>query len=305
MPSARGSSSTAATSAKRMRSAIASARAGGTAECRLADLADVEACRGVVRFTIETFGGIDVLVNNAASVARGYIEDAPVELWDAIMAVNLRAPFLCLQEAVKSMKTRGGGSIVNIGSVNAYIGEPKLGPYSVSKGGLMTLTRNAAASLNRYRIRVNQLNVGWTLTEGEERVKRAEGQRTGMAGRGNRHPALRPAALAPRHRPRRGLLRLGRQCPHNRRGHGSRAVSGRRAAELVGNRTCRRASASFRSAISTSSSTAAMPSSSGSATRRRSAAKASSTTTASSAASRRPTSSRSRVRCARRGRSRR
>jgi NAD(P)-dependent dehydrogenase (short-subunit alcohol dehydrogenase family) len=150
--------------------------AGGTAECRIADLADIAACRGVVRFTIEKFGGIDVLVNNAASVARGYIEDVPVELWDAIMAVNLRAPFLCLQEAVKSMKTRGGGSIVNIGSVNAYIGEPKLGPYSVSKGGMMTLTRNAAASLNRYRIRVNQLNVGWTLTEGEERVKRTEGK---------------------------------------------------------------------------------------------------------------------------------
>jgi NAD(P)-dependent dehydrogenase (short-subunit alcohol dehydrogenase family) len=150
--------------------------AGGEAAVRIADLADVEACRGVVRFTIAHFGGIDVLVNNAASVARGYIEDAPVDLWDAIMAVNLRAPFLCLQEAVKSMKERGGGSIVNIGSVNAYIGEPKLGPYSVSKGGLMTLTRNAAASLNRYRIRVNQLNVGWTLTEGEERVKRAEGK---------------------------------------------------------------------------------------------------------------------------------
>jgi NAD(P)-dependent dehydrogenase (short-subunit alcohol dehydrogenase family) len=150
--------------------------AGGNAASCIADLADVEACRGVVRFAVEQFGGVDVLVNNAASVARGYIEDAPVELWDATMAVNLRAPFLCLQEAVKSMKLRGGGSIVNIGSVNAYIGEPKLGPYSVSKGGLMTLTRNAAASLNRYRIRVNQLNVGWTLTEGEERVKRAEGK---------------------------------------------------------------------------------------------------------------------------------
>jgi NAD(P)-dependent dehydrogenase (short-subunit alcohol dehydrogenase family) len=99
-----------------------------------------------------------------------------VELWDSVMAVNLRAPFLCLQEAVKSMKGRGGGSIVNIGSVNAYIGEPKLGPYSVSKGGLMTLTKNAASTLNRYRIRVNQLNVGWTLTEGEERVKREEGK---------------------------------------------------------------------------------------------------------------------------------
>lgn len=150
--------------------------AGGAVAWTACDLTNVESCRGLVRFAIEQYGGIDVLVNNAASVARGYIEDAPVELWDAIMALNLRAPFLCLQEAVTSMKTRGGGSIVNIGSVNAYIGEPKLGPYSVSKGGLMTLTRNAAASLNRYRIRVNQLNVGWTLTEGEERIKRAEGK---------------------------------------------------------------------------------------------------------------------------------
>ena len=129
----------------------------------------------LVRRTVDEWGGIDILVNNAASVARGYLEDASVELWDAIMHVNLRAPFLLLQEAVKSMKTRGGGSIVNIGSVNAYIGEPKLGPYSVSKGGLMTLTRNAAATLNRHRIRVNQINVGWTLTDGERRVKRLEG----------------------------------------------------------------------------------------------------------------------------------
>ena len=136
------------------------------------DLADVGVCRRIVHETVEAFGGIDVLVNNAANTSRGYLEDVPVEVWDTVMAVNLRAPFVCLQEAVKSMKTRGGGSIVNIGSVNAYIGEPKLGPYSVSKGGLMTLTRNAASTLNRYRIRVNQLNVGWTLTEGEDRVKR-------------------------------------------------------------------------------------------------------------------------------------
>ncbi len=92
------------------------------------------------------------------------------------MAVNLRAPFLCLQEAVQSMKTRGGGSIVNIGSINAYVGLPALGPYSVSKGGLMTMTKNAAMALGRYRIRVNQLNVGWTLTEGEEQVQRSDGK---------------------------------------------------------------------------------------------------------------------------------
>jgi NAD(P)-dependent dehydrogenase (short-subunit alcohol dehydrogenase family) len=138
------------------------------------DLTDVAVCRRTVQFTCEHYGGIDVLVNNAGCTSRAYLETAPVEFWDMMMHVNLRAPFLCLQEAVKSMKERGGGSIVNIGSVNAYIGEPKLGPYSVSKGGLMTMTRNAAAALSKYRIRVNQINVGWTLTEGEERVKRQE-----------------------------------------------------------------------------------------------------------------------------------
>jgi len=131
----------------------------------------------MVQAAIAWKGGLDVLVNNAGMVDRGYLEDAPVELWDDIMAVNLRAPFICLQEAVKSMKARGGGSIVNIGSVNAYVGAPKLGPYSVSKGGLMTMTRNAASALSRHRIRVNQLNVGWTLTEGEEAVQRKQGTR--------------------------------------------------------------------------------------------------------------------------------
>jgi NAD(P)-dependent dehydrogenase (short-subunit alcohol dehydrogenase family) len=163
--------------------AVARLKAAGFDSTALAaDLRDVDACRGMVQAAIAWNGGLDVLVNNAGMTDRGYLEDASVELWDDIMAVNLRAPFICLQEAVKSMKARGGGSIVNIGSINAYIGAPKLGPYSVSKGGLMTMTRNAAAALNRYRIRVNQLNVGWTLTEGEEAVQRKQGTRTDWLG---------------------------------------------------------------------------------------------------------------------------
>ena len=149
--------------------------AGHDSTAVTADLRDAGACRQMMQAAIAWKGGLDVLVNNAGMTDRGYLEDASVELWDDIMAVNLRAPFICLQEAVKSMKTRGGGSIVNIGSVNAYVGAPKLGPYSVSKGGLMTLTRNAAGALNRYRIRVNQLNVGWTLTEGEDAVQKKQG----------------------------------------------------------------------------------------------------------------------------------
>jgi NAD(P)-dependent dehydrogenase (short-subunit alcohol dehydrogenase family) len=150
---------------------------GGNACSIVADLADPAACRRIVQFTVEQYGGIDVLVNNAATLARGYLEDASVELWDRVMAVNLRAPFVCLQEAVKHMKARGG-AIINIGSINAYMGGRNLGPYSVSKGGLMTMTKNAASALGQYRIRVNQINAGWTLTEGERAIRRLQGDDT-------------------------------------------------------------------------------------------------------------------------------
>jgi len=149
---------------------------GGQVDWHRADLADAAACREIVAATVARFGALDVLVNNAALTTRGDIEHAPLEVIDSILAVNLRAPMLLMQAAIPHMRARGGGSIVNIGSVNAYIGEPKLCPYSVSKGGLMTLTKNAAATLSRDRIRVNQINVGWTLTEGEHKVKLLEGK---------------------------------------------------------------------------------------------------------------------------------
>ena len=152
-------------------------RTGGRQVAAVAgDLRNVEACRQVIRDVVGQHGGIDILINNAATTARASLEDATVEQWDTIMAVNLRAPFLLTQEAVPPMKARGGGSIVNIGSINAYVGLPQLGPYSVSKGALMTMTKNAALALGRHRIRVNQLNVGWTLTEGEEAVQRSDGK---------------------------------------------------------------------------------------------------------------------------------
>jgi len=152
------------------------AEAGGEGDWHRADLADAAACTGLIAFAVQRFGALDVLVNNAALTTRGDIEHAALEVIDSIIAVNLRAPMLLIQAAIPHMRVRGGGAVVNIGSVNAYIGEPKLCPYSVSKGGLMTLTRNTAATLNRDRIRVNQINVGWTLTEGEHKVKLLEGK---------------------------------------------------------------------------------------------------------------------------------
>jgi NAD(P)-dependent dehydrogenase (short-subunit alcohol dehydrogenase family) len=148
---------------------------GHRAASIVADLSDAAACRRVVQFAVDQYGGLDVLVNNAATLARGHLEDASVEVWDRVMAINLRAPFICLQEAVKHMKARGG-AIVNIGSINAYMGAPNLGPYSVSKGGMTTLTKNAAAALGKYRIRVNQINPGWTLTEGEQAIRAQMGE---------------------------------------------------------------------------------------------------------------------------------
>jgi len=141
------------------------------------DLREEAHCRAVIRQAVERFGRLDILVNNAGVVDRGNIETTSVELWDRIFAVNLRAPFILCQEAVKQMKERQSGCVINIGSVNAYVGMRKLLPYSASKGGLMTLTRNLAHYLTQYRIRVNQINPGWVLTEGEHQVQSvAEGR---------------------------------------------------------------------------------------------------------------------------------
>jgi NAD(P)-dependent dehydrogenase (short-subunit alcohol dehydrogenase family) len=141
--------------------------AGSQALLVTGDLRDESHCRSIVRAALARFGQVDILVNNAGVVHRGTIEDTSTELWDEIFAINLRAPFLLCQEAVRHMKDRQSGCIVNIGSVNAYCGIKRLLPYSASKGAMMTFTKNLANYLTKYRIRVNQINPGWVLTEGE------------------------------------------------------------------------------------------------------------------------------------------
>jgi NAD(P)-dependent dehydrogenase (short-subunit alcohol dehydrogenase family) len=148
--------------------------AGARAAFEASDLTDAAQCRQVVDRAAAHFGRLDILVNNAADTSRGDVRTTTIEEWDRIHAINLRAPFFLMQAAVPHLERQGGGVILNIGSVNAYIGEPKLTAYSSAKGGLMTLTKNAAAQLNAAKIRVNQINVGWTLTEGEEKVKREQ-----------------------------------------------------------------------------------------------------------------------------------
>jgi NAD(P)-dependent dehydrogenase (short-subunit alcohol dehydrogenase family) len=150
--------------------------AGGQAIFQRADASREADCRALIDRAVAAYGRLDVLVNNVGISTRGNIENTTVEMWDKIFAVNVRGAFICMQQAVTHMKPRQRGSIINIGSVNAYIGEPKLMAYSASKGALMTLTKNTASYLNQYRIRVNQINPGWTLTPNEQRVKLAEGK---------------------------------------------------------------------------------------------------------------------------------
>lgn len=140
---------------------------------RHADLSSVEDCRAVVAACEEAFGRVDALVNAAAITDRGTLIDTPPELFDRMMAVNLRAPFFLMQEAVKLMRRQNiAGAIVNIGSMSALAGQPFLAAYCASKGALATLTGNAAYALLRNRIRVNQLNLGWMASEGEDRIQR-------------------------------------------------------------------------------------------------------------------------------------
>ncbi|UCH27599.1 MAG: SDR family oxidoreductase [Trueperaceae bacterium] len=139
------------------------------------DLRAAESAPALIQATLAHYGRIDAVVNNAASTKRSDLETTDAGTFDDIVAVNLRAPLLLIREALPHFRAQGGGSVVNIGSVNAYCGEPNLLAYSISKGGLMTLTRNLADAYGSEKIRFNQLNLGWTLSENEIALKVKEG----------------------------------------------------------------------------------------------------------------------------------
>jgi NAD(P)-dependent dehydrogenase (short-subunit alcohol dehydrogenase family) len=143
----------------------------------IADLADPASYPLLVNKTVAAFGALHGLVNNAGIYPRNTVDEATSELFNEIMTINVKAPLLIAKEAVRVFRQqKTGGSIVNIGSLNAYCGEPILLIYSMSKGALMTMTRNLADALGSEKIRVNQLNIGWTPTESTiEAVKLAQG----------------------------------------------------------------------------------------------------------------------------------
>jgi len=136
----------------------------------VSDVAQAQACAAAV---IAAFGRVDCLVNAAGLTSRGTLLDTTPELFDAHVAVNLRAPFFLMQAVVADLVARQApGTIVNISSTSAHAGQPYLAPYVTTKAGLAGLTRNAAHAHRWDRIRINALNIGWTDTDGEDATQR-------------------------------------------------------------------------------------------------------------------------------------
>ena len=138
-----------------------------------ADLADPAQVARVIPAADAEFGRVDILVNVAGLTDRGTILDTDLALFDRMYAVNIRAPFFLMRDALKVMlREKIEGRIVNILSMNAHLGSPLLAAYSSSKAALLNLTKNTAAAMNANRIRVNGINLGWAETPGEHETLR-------------------------------------------------------------------------------------------------------------------------------------
>lgn len=140
------------------------------------DITEEGAPESLVQKAIKTFGKLDAVVNNAAIVASSNMQTTTVSYLERMLAVNTIAPFAIIQTALPYLE-QTKGNVVNIGSINSWSGEPNLLAYSISKGALMTLSRNLGDSLFREKgVRVNQINPGWILTEHEFVNQREQGK---------------------------------------------------------------------------------------------------------------------------------
>jgi len=140
---------------------------GGRAIYLRTDIANPKDCIELIHSAADNFGRLDILINNAAVFPEVSLEDNTPELWDDVMAVNVRGAFLCCQQAIPVMRRQEQGSIINIGSTLNYRCPINRLAYACSKGALLTMTKGLARALLKDRIRVNWVTVGWVATPGE------------------------------------------------------------------------------------------------------------------------------------------
>jgi 2-deoxy-D-gluconate 3-dehydrogenase len=147
------------------KAAAALAQLGEGAIFIQADVTEKAACLAMVAEVTKTFGGLDILVNNAGTTVRKLPQDLTEEDWHKVMDVNLTSAFLAAQAAYPAFMARGGGKIINIGSVMSLFAAPYAAPYAASKGGIMNLSKALATSWARDNIQVNCVLPGWIETE--------------------------------------------------------------------------------------------------------------------------------------------
>ena len=146
---------------------------GGVALAVTVDVSDVEGTEAMAKASIDRFGRVDGLVNNAAIAIRikhvnAPLEELPVEEWDRVIAVNLRGPYLCCRALLPHMKAQGYGKILNISSGTFFNGRPNITNYVASKGGVIGITRSLARETGEYGITVNCIAPGLTASETDE-----------------------------------------------------------------------------------------------------------------------------------------
>ncbi len=152
--------------------------AGGSALVVPVDVTDEDGVIDLFRQTKETFDGVDILVNNAGVSKGSPTDELSLEVWQQVIDVNLTAAFLCSREALKIMKPKGSGRIINIGSVSAKVPRVHSAAYTTSKFGLEGLTRSLALDAREFGIAVSILHPGNTATPiwtGREEIARKEG----------------------------------------------------------------------------------------------------------------------------------
>lgn len=133
---------------------------GGRAKTVVGNLGQVAECRRVVEEAAAYLGGIDILVNNAGVTSACPFGDVPEELFDELMGINVRGSFFCAQQALPWLLRRGGGSIINMTSIQANYGAPNSSAYATTKAALIGFTRQLAIELAPTQIRVNAVAPG-------------------------------------------------------------------------------------------------------------------------------------------------
>ena len=130
-----------------------------------ADSADGAHIQHAVERTVDALGGIDVLVNNAGVELEKPLEHTTEQEWDWIMAINVKAVYLYSQRVIPHMRDGGGGSIINLGSISAFMADPGLAAYNTSKSAVLGLTRSIAVEHGKDNIRCNAICPGWIETD--------------------------------------------------------------------------------------------------------------------------------------------